>query len=81
MFAVDVNVFGQTCVNELRRIRAHMSDDSVLHLVHRPPVDAKLQRFADNLAVELPSNRFVIDDITVASLSDNRILGVRARPT
>jgi SAM-dependent methyltransferase len=80
VFAVDVNVFGTDCGPELHQIRLHMSDRAELHLIHRPPVKAKIQRFIDNLVLALPSNGFAIDDLTVEPIGHDLILGVRARP-
>ncbi|MFN0090776.1 MAG: SAM-dependent methyltransferase [Acidimicrobiales bacterium] len=79
VFAVDVNVFGGPCGPELQQVRAHLEPDGVLHLVHCPPVDTKLQAFADNLTAQLPANGFALDDVTVATLHTCRILGVQAR--
>jgi cyclopropane fatty-acyl-phospholipid synthase-like methyltransferase len=77
-FAVDVNVFGANCTVELARVSGVLARGGVLHLVHRPPDPAKVERFERNLREALPSAGFTIDDVAVVELDEGRILGVRA---
>lgn len=77
-FAVDVNVFGADCRAELARLHAVIRPEGRLHLVHQPPVDAKVDRFADNLRRVLPAGGFAVDDLTVDRVDGRRTLGVRS---
>lgn len=77
-FGVDVNVFGGECRAELERLRTLLAPAGVLHLVHRPPVDAKVERFAANLREALPLGGFVVDDTTIETVDGARCLAIRA---
>jgi SAM-dependent methyltransferase len=77
-FAVDVNVFGGSCEPELHCLRRQLREGGVFHFVHRPPVDTKVERFAENLRVWLPQCGFVVEEQLVERVDGSRILGVRA---
>ncbi len=77
-FGVDVNVFGGECRAELARLRTLLAPAGVLDLVHRPPVGAKVERFAANLHEALPRGGFVVDDTTIERVDGARCLAIRA---
>ncbi|GIU86485.1 MAG: hypothetical protein KatS3mg009_1000 [Acidimicrobiia bacterium] len=77
-FGVDVNVFGGECRAELARLRTLLAPAGVLDLVHRPPVGAKVERFAANLHAALPRGGFVVDDTTIETVDGARCLAIRA---
>jgi trans-aconitate methyltransferase len=78
-FGVDVNVFGGECRAELDRLRTLLAPAGVLQLVHRPPVDAKVEKFAANLHEALPTGGFVVVDTTIETVDGARCLAIRTR--